>query len=383
MIDIKDKHDCCGCTACASICGHHALEMVADAEGFLYPKCDLIKCTNCHLCERVCPIISRDSDNASDRQPLQVLALHNADEKIWQSSSSGGVFAAIAKRCIDRDGIVYGAEYDDNFVVVHRGESTHEGVLKFRGSKYVQSNLCGVYGEIREQLRAGKEVVFSGVPCQVEGLKNFLMKPYDNLTTLDILCHGVPSPLVFADYIRFIRKYTAFKLDRLFMKDKTFGWGYQNLRLYYRGGISEFNTSVSNLWNKIFYDHIANRPSCHKCKFKNFHRAGDLTLGDFWKIEKSHPDFTSAKGISLLLINTPQGGKIWNEIQSEFKYVESNPAECLQPALYHSYPEPSDRTSFWEEYMNHGFDRTIRKKYRISIVELIRRNVTLLKHKLL
>lgn len=382
MIDLTDKHDCCGCTACASVCGHKALEMIEDAEGFLYPKCDINKCTNCHLCERVCPIINRDFDSESGNQPLQVLALHNIDENIWQSSSSGGVFAAIAKLFIDKDGVVYGAEYNEDFVVVHRGETKPDGVLKFKGSKYVQSDLRGVYAEIREQLCADREVLFSGVPCQVEGLKNFLMKPYDNLTTIDIVCHGVPSPLVFADYISFIRKHTIIKLEKIFMKDKTFGWGYQNLRLYYRGGISEFNTPVSNLWNKIFYDHIANRPSCHKCRFKNFHRAGDLTLGDFWEIEQSHPEFTSDKGISLLLINTIHGISIWNEIQPEFKFIESNTSESLQPALDHSYPEPSDRVSFWEDYLKHAFEKTVKKRYHISTVDMLKRNVILLLHKL-
>lgn len=382
MINITDKHDCCGCTACASVCGHNALKMEEDTEGFLYPKCDISKCTNCHLCERVCPIISRDTDDVTDRKPLQVYALHNVNENIWHSSSSGGVFATIAQRFIDKGGVVYGAEYNNDFVVVHRGETTHEGVLKFRGSKYVQSDLRGVYTEIREQLRSGREVLFSGVPCQVEGLKNFLMKPYDNLTTIDILCHGVPSPLVFSDYISFIRKNTVFKLEKIFMKDKTFGWGYQNLRLYYRGGSSEFNTPMSNLWNKIFYDHIANRPSCFKCRFKNFRRAGDLTLGDFWKIEQSHPDFVSDKGISLLLINTTHGSAIWNKIQSEFKYIESNIQECLQPALDHSYPEPSEKTSFWNDYLEHGFGKAVRKRYHISTMYMLKRNVILLLHKL-
>lgn len=228
MIEIIDKHDCCGCTACVSICGHEALKMIEDEEGFLYPKLNKDLCTNCNLCERVCPIIRRDSNPEDiDGKPKQVFALHNNDESIWETSSSGGVFAALSELFLNKGGIVYGAEFDDDFVVVHRGETTQDGILKFRGSKYVQSDLRGVYAEVKICLRSGRQVLFSGVPCQVEGLKNYLMKPYDNLTTVDILCHGVPSPQIFADYITFIRSHTLLHLDHIFMKDKTFGWGNQ------------------------------------------------------------------------------------------------------------------------------------------------------------
>lgn len=382
MIQIVDKHDCCGCTACASICGHKALTMVADEEGFVYPECDESACTDCGLCEKVCPVITRDASKIDNEIPIRVLALHNKDEQTWTSSSSGGVFSALAELTVNRGGIVYGAEYDDRFVVVHRGETSADGILKFRGSKYVQSDLTGIYREIRAHLRDGKEVLFSGVPCQVEGLKNFLLKPYDNLTTVDILCHGVPSPKVFADYISYIQRHTILPLRKVFMKDKTFGWGYQNLRLTYCGKTSEFNTPVSNLWNKIFYDHVANRPSCHKCRFKNLNRAGDLSIGDFWGIDRHHPEFASQNGISLLLINSLKGEKVWNDVRTNFNHIESDIEECLQPVLQHSSPEPSDRVPFWKEYLERGFDYTVRKRYNISLRDLFRRNISLILHKL-
>lgn len=374
MIEVLDKKDCCGCTACESICGVKAITMTADNEGFLYPKVNKANCTDCGLCERVCPISFRDKSTEA-KLPINVYALHNNNEEIWNTSSSGGVFMALAEYCLAKNGIVYGAVYDDNFVVVHHGETTVYGVERFKGSKYVQSDLRGVFKEVRTNLNKGREVLFSGVPCQVEGLKLFLNKDYPNLTTVDILCHGVPSPGLFADYICYIRRHSPLPLKKVFMKDKTFGWGYQNLRIYYKGGVTEFNSSISNLWNKIFYDHIANRPSCHKCRFKNLNRTGDISIGDFWGIEKSHPEFHSEKGVSLLLVNSSHGMNVFKSINRNFDYLKSNLKECIQPVLDHSTPEPPERETFWEEYNKYGFDKTIRKKYGIKKSSNIARNL--------
>ena len=371
MIQIRDKHDCCGCTACASICGKKAIEMCPDEEGFLYPICNLSLCTNCHLCERVCPIISRDNQSAI-AYPIKVFAIRNKDVEILRSSSSGGAFAAIVEDVLSQGGIIYGAEYDEHQIVIHRGETTAVGALKFRGSKYVQSNINGIYEEIRAYLCKGILVLFSGVPCQVEGLKQFLRKPYNNLLTVDILCHGVPSPKVFADYIKFVNRYSIGRLQSIFMKDKTFGWGYQNLRFTFNNGSTQFNTILSTLWNKIYYDHIVNRPSCHQCRFTNFHRSGDITLGDFWGIEKFHKDFFSSLGVSLLMINTVKGVVCWERIKHKIEYIESNINECVQPVLQYSQLEPSDRNQFWENYINYGFDKTICQRYHITDKKLFK-----------
>lgn len=376
MIRIIDKHDCCGCSACEAICGVKAITLNADSEGFLYPESNLNLCIDCGLCERVCPIIKRDTQQC-EKLPIKVFALQNLNKETLLTSSSGGVFAALVQWSLNNKGIIYGVVYDDNFAVVHRGETTKEGALLFRGSKYVQSDLRGVYTKIRRELKSGRNVLFSGVPCQVEGLKSFLMREYDNLTTVDILCHGVPSPKVFADYVSFIKRHTPVMLESIFMKDKTFGWGYQNLKLVYQRGISEFNTPVSNLWNKLFYDHVINRPSCHACRFKNLHRAGDISIGDFWGIEKNHPEFLSSQGVSLLLVNSLRGEYIWKSINPQFKYIESDTEKCMQPVLKESHPEATDRDEFWMEYNEHGFEKTIMSRYAISKVMMLKRWLTI------
>ena len=339
--------------------------MQPDEEGFLYPVCDLSLCTDCHLCEQVCPIIDRDS-RKPDTAPSKVFALHNKNTEIWHSSSSGGAFAGMVENFLNQNGIIYGAEYNECQVVVHCGETTTDGALKFRGSKYVQSDMRGIYEKIRLQLRVGIPVLFSGTPCQVEGLKQFLIKPYDNLFTVDILCHGVPSPKIFADYVKFVKKYSMGHLSGIFMKDKTFGWGYQDTRLFFHEGSTEFNSPLSCIWNKIFYEHIVNRPSCHQCRFTNFHRSGDFSIGDFWGIEKSHPEFFSSLGVSLLMINTTKGEKYWERIKHKFEYIESNMCECLQPVLQCSQPESSERVLFWNDYKKFGFEKVIRKRYHIT-----------------
>lgn len=349
--------------------------MEYDEEGFLYPTVDIALCVDCKLCEKICPNTVRDNMASDTRTPQKVLAARNKNVKILESSSSGAIFLPIAEEILNQGGIVYGAEYDENLAVVHRGETTANGARKFCGSKYVQSDIRGIYREIKSYLHNGYPILFSGTPCQVEGLKQFLKKPYDNLLTVDILCHGVPSPMVFADYVNFIRKKSFGSLIGIFMKDKTYGWGYQNLRLYYDNGISEFNSIISNLWLKIFYDHVAQRPSCHKCRFKNLYRPGDISIGDFWGIEKSHPEFTSSLGTSLLLINSANGAELWEKIKLQFDYLESNIDECMQPVLQYSVPEPSDRSKFWEDYHKTGFCHTIMKRYRISNFQIFKRQL--------
>lgn len=372
MISISDKKDCCGCTACASICGVSAISMTADQEGFLYPLVDESVCINCGTCERVCPVIIRDKQTESRNAPQKIFALHCNDEADRIRSSSGGVFSVLVNYILQRNGVVYGAIYDENFVVVHRGYNTKEESLKFRGSKYVQSDIRGIFREIKGVLQTGQLVLFSGTPCQVDGLKRYLRKPFENLITVDILCHGVPSPKVFADYVKFIKKYSIGQFQSLFMKDKTFGWEYPGVRLYYRNGRSEFNSILSNLWNKIFYDHTVNRPSCSMCRWTNLDRAGDFSIGDFWTLDKIQHDFDRDKGVSLLIVNNSVGVQCWEAIKNAFKYIECKEDECIQPVLSRPTSEAEDRELFWQDYENYGFENSVINRYQISKFSLVK-----------
>lgn len=361
MIRLNHKSDCCGCSACASVCGRSAIEMCADEEGFLYPRVDAEKCVHCGLCETVCPVLRYDKLETKEASP-RVFAVRHRDPDTWSRSSSGGAFTPLVKFVLDRGGCVFGAAYNERMEVVHCKAETMEETLRFRGSKYVQSNLNGVYKQVRAELRSGRMVLFSGTPCQCEGLRGFLLKPYPNLVIVDIMCHCVPSPKLFADYVRFVEKKAGEKISKIFMKDKALGWGNQSPRITFRSGKEWFNTPETHLWNFIFYSQFATRPSCHECRFANYRHPGDITIGDFWGIEKSHPDFFDERGISLLFTNTPRGEEVFDAVKGDFSYLESDVRRCVQPNLIHPVSPNVNRDSFWRGYKRHSF-RKVRSLY--------------------
>ncbi|WP_251968442.1 Coenzyme F420 hydrogenase/dehydrogenase, beta subunit C-terminal domain [Parabacteroides sp. AD58] len=361
MVNIINKADCCGCTACASICTHSAITMQPDIEGFLYPAVNSDLCTNCGLCEKVCPTTYYDALDKAMSSP-KIYALRNRDSKILKTSSSGGVFAELVSYTLSKDGVVYGAVYDENFHVIHRLAKNETEALQIRGSKYVQSDLRGIYKDIRDQLRKNQFVLFSGTPCQVQGLKNFLIKPYVNLLTVDIMCHCVPSPRVYDDYLHFIQKTFKSSISSIFMKDKTLGWGKQRLRISFSDGKEIFDTPESNLWNQLFYSQLISRPSCHECRFSNYQHPGDLTIGDYWGIEKVHPEFYDSNGVSLLFTNTDKGETVFSDIKDSFFFIESTKDHCVQPNLISPVESNPLREMFWLDYDKKTF-RSIAVKY--------------------
>ena len=198
MIEIVDKHKCCGCAACVQVCPKQCISFNEDEQGFRYPSVDNVVCVNCGLCERVCPVLNQDES----KQPLQVYAAKNPNEKIRLMSSSGGIFTMLAESIIDQGGVVFGARFDEKWEVEHAYTETKDGLEPFRGSKYVQSRIGNTYQQVKEFLLSGREVLFTGTPCQIAGLKRFLRRDYENLLTVDVVCHGVPSPLVWRTYLK-------------------------------------------------------------------------------------------------------------------------------------------------------------------------------------
>lgn len=251
MVEIEDKSECCGCGACRNICPKQAINLKSDDEGFMYPFVNVDLCIKCGLCIKSCPIIQR-KNNILKKSPLNVYAGHAKDEQVWHSSSSGGAFQVLASNLIDKGGIVYGAIFDENFRVIHARISNQKNLEKLKGSKYVQSNTDDIYPIVKKDLKFGYHVLFSGTPCQIEGLIQYLHEPYDNLITCDILCHSVPSPKVFKDYTQFLQEKYHSKIISINMKDKTLGWGHQSLRIRFENGREIFNNRDSNLWNTFF-----------------------------------------------------------------------------------------------------------------------------------
>lgn len=321
MINISDKHDCCGCSACASICPKECVLMVVDNEGFLYPQVNADLCIDCGLCEKVCNVL-----HPNDKlKPLRVLAAINKDEKIRLKSSSGGIFYLIAKKTINEGGVVFGARFDENWQVIIDYADDMKGIEAFMGSKYVQARIDKAYIDVKRFLTLGRKVLFSGTPCQVAGLHKFLRKPYENLLTIDFVCHGTPSPKVWRMYIEelIISKKSVKSIS---FRNKTNGWRHLYFSVDYDDNMnvtSIINSAYENQYMKAFLADLTLRPSCYSCAAKSCSSLSDITLADFWGIWNVNPELNDNKGTSMLFINTQKGENALPE-DEQVKYANSD-----------------------------------------------------------
>jgi len=373
MIELYERsEDCCGCTACMSICPKDAIMMTADKEGFLYPQIDEALCIECDLCTQVCAFHDSYRIGGNYDQPLVYAAKHRSDE-VRMNSSSGGLFTAISDFVLERNGVVYGAAFGKDFEVRHHRAETVEERDRFRGSKYVQSNLLGIYKEVKTELRKGKTVLFTGTPCQNAGLRSFLNKEYEGLYLCDIVCHGTPSPRLFADYIAFCEKKQGSKIKEYYCRYKGNGWHSHTEKAVFANGKEDFHSLLSQAYKSLFYSHVALRPSCHNCKFCNFNRPSDITIADFWGIEKSMPDFDDNKGVSLVLVSSAKGEALLNGIQESIVARQSSIQDCLQHNLQAPTVPSPKREQFWREYETKGFEYVLKKYGGLGYKQRVRR----------
>lgn len=370
MITIKNPADCCGCTACASACRKDAIIMRPNAEGFSYPSVDVEKCNNCGLCEKVCPIIKRKEllDVANVETPLDYLAVRIKDKRVLEESSSGGAFTLLSNYVLERKGVVCGVEYSDKGIVQHAFVENKEELERLRGSKYVQSTLDCIFVQIKEMLQNGRWVLFSGTPCQVDGLHSFLRKEYPTLITVDLACHSVPSPLIYNEYLDYCSKKLFRRVISIDMRyKKTYGWSH---RYSYRYCLKKGKYIIDPIhianWGKIFFSEMINRPSCGTCQYTNLNRPGDFTIADFWDDNHKRPDIYSKEGTSLLLINSEKGQDLFEEVKSQCDCWTLTKKEALQPCLISPTIQNKDRDTFWKYYHSHGFEKAYRKYFAIS-----------------
>lgn len=353
MIHVQDKSQCCGCEACVQRCPVHCISMKADEEGFMYSEVDSSLCIQCGLCEKVCPVIGR----SESREPISVWAAWNKNDEIRRQSSSGGIFTAIAESVTGRGGIVFGARFDDNWNVIHDSTETLEGLAAFRGSKYVQSRIGDCYIRAEQFLKQGRTVLFTGTPCQIAGLHGFLQKDYPNLLTVDIICHGVPSPEIWRKYLtETFGKYSD--IASINFRDKITGWKNYSFTVVGKTVISEVHSK--NSYMRGFIADLYLRPSCYSCPAKCLSSRSDITLGDFWGVDNLCPQFDDDKGISLLIVNSISGVHFLktmaniNLCPTEFsRVVKYNPSISASAIL------PPARNGFWEHIIKQKFSQAV------------------------
>ena len=327
---------CTGCTACASVCPKGCISMVADADGFLHPAVCAEHCIGCALCQSVCPVATPQK---KDRHQPKAYAAYSKDEVVRIQSSSGGIFTEIARVALKKGGVVYGAAYNDQFDVLHICVENEDDLDKLRGAKYAQSNLQGIFPDVKAKLNAGRLVLFSGTPCQVAGLKSYLRKEYDNLLTVDFVCHSVPSPLAWREYVKYRSQQdnNGCLPKTINLRAKETGWSrYQYSNLFrYKNGKNHIVKNGESLYMKLFVGGYINRESCTNCHFKGYSRISDMTLGDFWGIWEIAPELDDNKGTSVLLIQSRRGAELLTEIieQSVLKEVTLEQASRENPAM--------------------------------------------------
>lgn len=374
MINIKSPADCCGCTACVSACTHNAIVMESDAEGFSYPSVNENLCLDCGLCDKVCPIEHRKLSN-SGKTTLEYYALRIKDKEILEQSSSGGAFSVICEYVLNRNGLVCGVEYSSSGLVRHTFVDKKEKLKSLRGSKYAQSNLDGIYTKIKNLLKEKKWVLFSGTPCQVDGLKRYLRKDYETLITVDLVCHAIASPLIYKEYLAYCSKKLGNEVVSINMRDKkTYGWSHKfSYRFFYKNGKNILDPIKVVNWGRLFFSELINRPSCDECKYANFNRPGDFTIADFWDDYKTRPDIYSTKGTSLLLINSGKAKSVFEDVKDSCHYWPLRYEEVLQPNLIRPTKVHPQRELFWEYYHTNGFDKTYKKYFADSNKEALKK----------
>ena len=343
---MNDKlKECCGCAACQQICPMNCITMEADEEGFIYPKIDESICIRCNKCENICPIYHPDSPKGR----TETYVGYSINEPVRKSSSSGGIFSLIAEYVLGQNGVVFGAAFDEEFMVHHICIQSEEELCKLRGRKYVQSRLGNTYTEAGNYLKENRLVLFSGTACQIAGLKKFLGKEYDNLLTIDVLCHGVPSPKIWKLYLEDQEKKYDSSISSIQFRNKKFGWKKFAVNMQFKNGQEYSVPFFKDKFMNMFLSNIDLRPSCHHCHFKEFPRVSDVTIGDSWGIESYMPEMDDDKGTSVISVYTGKGKKVLNEIQKNLivKKTELDKALPISADSRKSVPEHPNRKKYW------------------------------------
>lgn len=371
-VKYKDKKSCCGCSVCVEICPVHAIKMKSDREGFLYPEIDDNKCIECGLCDKACGF---ENEKKHQKLPFAYGVKYRVQSE-REKSRSGGAFIGISNVILKNGGVIYGAVMQNDFSVKHMRAENVQQRNRMRKAKYVQSSMHGVCTSIEKDLKDGRKVLFTGTPCQVAGVKSYLKTKKisdERFYCCDLVCHGVPSPMIWEKYTKFIEQKYHDKIISAEFRDKQFGWETHLESFVLK---REKRKIVSRDYTDLFYEHIMFRPACYICPFANVRRPGDISLADFWGIEKNNSDFDDNKGVSLVLVNNLKGKNLFKMAASQFEYFACDIQNCLQPTLIRPSNMSPRRQEFWEDIYQMPFDRVIKKYTKpVSWKKRIKRNL--------
>ena len=360
-INITSKEDCCGCTSCANICPKGAITMKEDNEGFLYPVIDEKKCINCGLCQKVCPILNKKKNEKNNQKGY---IFQYKDKVIRKESTSGGFFTAIAEFVIENNGVVYGVSLDEQFIAKHERVTKKENLWKFRNSKYVQSDPNITFDLVKRDLDKEKLVLYSGTACQIEGLKKYLKKDFDNLVTVDVICRSVPSPLLWKKYVE--EKNKEKNIDKVYFREKKYGYKYSNLCMHSKNNAIVYKNGIdTDPYLRAFFSNIASRPSCYNCKFKEqFHKA-DFTIWDCFDVNNYDKSFDDDLGTTRVLINTDKGLNIFDDLAKKHRTKEIEVDKLVNNfhQMFNSIKYNSDRNDFFEDLNNKNVNVVIKKYF--------------------
>lgn len=351
------QNHCCGCGECFAICPVQAITMTPSKEGFIYPVVDESKCIHCSKCINRCTFNCKNPIG-NQGELLGVYAVKHTNPEIRAASRSGGVFTALSDIILDAGGVVYGCKLLNCCDAVHVRATTKEERDAMRGSKYIQSKTYGIFVAVKNDLKSGRWVLFSGTACQVHAVADFC-KDVDcsKLLLVDIVCHGVPSPKVWADYLQYLSKVNNKQIAAVDFRDKKkFGWADHRETVLFTDG-SEFS---GNIFKDLFFSHYVLRKACFACPYKNLHRVGDITIADCWGIAQHYSEFDDNKGVSLVLVNTEKGTKFFGQLK-ETENIPVDIEKLMQPSLKKNWDVPTGFDAFWKFYHSHSFSKVIDK----------------------
>lgn len=379
---VNSKESCSGCNACASACPRNCISMINDKEGFLYPKVDSEKCIDCHLCVKICanrtPIMRESS-----RRDIKVYSAINKIEDIRMKSSSGGIFTALASEVLKEKGVVFGAAFNESFEVVHKYIEKEKDLYVFRGSKYVQSVIGNSYKEAEKFLKEKRLVLFTGTPCQIVGLYAYLGKSYDNLITQDIICHGVPSPLVWKKYIEYRERKSGGKVSAISFRNKAFGWKDYLISFSFQNGKTYLQEFSKDPYMQMFLENLCLRPSCYDCAFKTKTRPSDITLADFWGCDKVLPEMDDNKGTSLVFIHSDKGRSFFCKIKDLLTActVDMDAVVFYNSSMIQSSTKPKERNEFMSLIQTKPFKK-MSKFYKMTPSRRLKNLLLVVKNKI-